>query len=130
MEGDCFEREDLAQRGRISASDLRLIYATNSVEGAIAHIRSKAIGPFGLKRAHAAAFPLARRAWLAGRQHIARCSLLRELHSHLVGAGRGASFTHHIPVPGPAGVAGGIDIATIVRRCHDQHSIAVDVNVG
>jgi hypothetical protein len=34
----------------IAASDLSLIYATDSVEEAIAHIRSKAIEPFGLKR--------------------------------------------------------------------------------
>ena len=39
-----------AERGMISASDLSLIYATDSVEEAIAHIRSKAIEPFGLKR--------------------------------------------------------------------------------
>jgi hypothetical protein len=31
-------------------ADLRLIYATDSIEDAIAHIRSKAIEPFGLKR--------------------------------------------------------------------------------
>src|ERR1700756_5381790 len=40
----------MAERGLISASDLSLIYATDSVEEAIAHIRSKAIEPFGLKR--------------------------------------------------------------------------------
>jgi len=40
----------MAERGMISASDLSLIYATDSVEEAIAHIRSKAIEPFGLKR--------------------------------------------------------------------------------
>jgi uncharacterized protein (TIGR00730 family) len=41
--------EKMAQLGMISRSDLDLIYATDSVEDAIAHIRSKAIGPFGLK---------------------------------------------------------------------------------
>jgi predicted Rossmann-fold nucleotide-binding protein len=40
----------MAQHGMIAAADLRLIYATDSVEEAIAHIRSKAIEPFGLKR--------------------------------------------------------------------------------
>src|SRR6266550_604469 len=40
----------MAQHGMIAASDLSLIYATDSVEEAIAHIRSKAIEPFGLKR--------------------------------------------------------------------------------
>jgi uncharacterized protein (TIGR00730 family) len=40
----------MAQRGMIAATDLRLIYATDSVDEAIAHIRSKAIEPFGLKR--------------------------------------------------------------------------------
>jgi hypothetical protein len=33
----------------ISASDLSLIYATDSVDDAIGHIQSKAIKPFGLK---------------------------------------------------------------------------------
>jgi len=41
--------EQMAQRGKISPSDLHLIFATDSVEEAIAHIRSKTIGPFGLK---------------------------------------------------------------------------------
>jgi uncharacterized protein (TIGR00730 family) len=40
----------MAQRAMISPSDLQLIYATDSVDEAIAHIRSKAIEPFGLKR--------------------------------------------------------------------------------
>jgi uncharacterized protein (TIGR00730 family) len=39
----------MAQRGMIAASDLELIYATDSVDEAIAHIRNKAIEPFGLK---------------------------------------------------------------------------------
>ena len=34
----------------IAASDLSLIYATDSIDEAIAHIRNKAIEPFGLKR--------------------------------------------------------------------------------
>src|SRR6184192_3155448 len=42
--------ETMAQRGMIAASDLKLIYATDSVDEAIAHIRNKAIEPFGLKR--------------------------------------------------------------------------------
>jgi len=42
--------DEMAQRGKISASDLNLIYVTDSVEEAIAHIRSKAIERFGLKR--------------------------------------------------------------------------------
>jgi uncharacterized protein (TIGR00730 family) len=40
----------MEQRGMIAPADLSLIYATDSVEEAIAHIRSKAIEPFGLKR--------------------------------------------------------------------------------
>src|SRR5213083_1687976 len=40
----------MAERGMIAAADLRLIYATDSVDKAIAHIRSKTIEPFGLKR--------------------------------------------------------------------------------
>lgn len=42
--------DKMAQRGTISASDLSLIYTTDSVEEAIAHIQSKAIESFGLKR--------------------------------------------------------------------------------
>ena len=40
----------MAQHGMIAAADLSLIYATDSIEEAIAHIRSKTIEPFGLKR--------------------------------------------------------------------------------
>src|SRR5438552_3708484 len=40
----------MAQYGTISASDLSLIYATDSVDEAIEHIRSKTIEPFGLRR--------------------------------------------------------------------------------
>jgi uncharacterized protein (TIGR00730 family) len=42
--------DQMAQRGMIAATDLSLIYATDSVDEAIAHIRAKAIEPFGLKR--------------------------------------------------------------------------------
>jgi uncharacterized protein (TIGR00730 family) len=42
--------EKIARRATISASDLDLIYATDSVEEAIAHIQSRAIEPFGLRR--------------------------------------------------------------------------------
>lgn len=42
--------QQMAQRGKISSSDLDLIFATDSVEEAIAHIRSKTIAPFGLRR--------------------------------------------------------------------------------
>jgi predicted Rossmann-fold nucleotide-binding protein len=42
--------QEMAQRGKISSEDLKLIYATDSIEEAIAHIRSKAIERFGLKR--------------------------------------------------------------------------------
>jgi hypothetical protein len=49
--------EKMAQRAMIAPSDLRLIYATDSVEKAVEHIRSKTIEPFGLKRvAHARRF--------------------------------------------------------------------------
>jgi uncharacterized protein (TIGR00730 family) len=43
--------EKMAQRAMIAPSDLSLIYATDSVEKAVEHIRSKAIEQFGLKRA-------------------------------------------------------------------------------
>jgi uncharacterized protein (TIGR00730 family) len=42
--------ETMAQRGMIAARDLSLIYATDSVDEAVAHIRAKAIEPFGLTR--------------------------------------------------------------------------------
>ena len=41
--------EKMAKIGTVSPSDLQLIYTTDSVEEAIAHIRSKAIEPFGLR---------------------------------------------------------------------------------
>jgi uncharacterized protein (TIGR00730 family) len=41
--------EKMAKAGMISSADLGLIYATDSVEDAIAHIRSHAIEPFGVK---------------------------------------------------------------------------------
>jgi uncharacterized protein (TIGR00730 family) len=41
--------DKMARAGMISVSDLDLIYATDSVEDAVAHIRSKAIEPFGLR---------------------------------------------------------------------------------
>jgi len=40
----------MAQSRMIAHADLSLIHATNSVEEAIARIRSKTIEPFGLKR--------------------------------------------------------------------------------
>ena len=40
----------MAQRSMIADADLKLIYATDSIDEAIAHIRSKAIESFGLKR--------------------------------------------------------------------------------
>jgi uncharacterized protein (TIGR00730 family) len=42
--------DKMAHHHMISDSDLSLIYLTDSVEEAIAHIRNKAIEPFGLKR--------------------------------------------------------------------------------
>src|SRR5215217_102578 len=42
--------EKMARHRMIAEADLRLIYATDSVEEAIAHIQAKAIEPFGLKR--------------------------------------------------------------------------------
>jgi uncharacterized protein (TIGR00730 family) len=41
--------EKMATAGMISHEDLDLIYATDSVDEAIAHIRAKAIEPFGLR---------------------------------------------------------------------------------
>jgi uncharacterized protein (TIGR00730 family) len=41
--------DKMAQRGMVAATDLSLIYATDSVDEAVAHIRAKAIESFGLK---------------------------------------------------------------------------------
>src|SRR5438876_12220249 len=53
-----------------------------------------------------------------------------ERHSRVIGAGLGASLTHPIRVPSPAGVANGIDVGTIVRRSCDRHAIPVNIDVG
>lgn len=41
--------QKMARLGTISPRDLELVYATDSVEDAISHIRKKALTPFGLK---------------------------------------------------------------------------------
>src|SRR2546428_6548463 len=64
------------------------------------------------------------------RRSNVRTPLLTETHSCIIRAGRAASFTHPIGVASPAGVAGGIGIGTIVRRCHDQDGIAVNIDLG
>jgi Citrate synthase, C-terminal domain len=53
-----------------------------------------------------------------------------EIHGHSVRAGLGSSVTHLIHEASLAGSAGGIVIRTIVWRCRDHISIAVDVHVG
>ena len=42
----------------------------------------------------------------------------------------GCSFTHLVHEASLAGGAGGVVIQTIVRRCRDHNSIAVDVDIG
>src|SRR5207247_9364576 len=56
--------QKMAQRAMISPQDSSLIFATDSVEEAIAHIRSRAIEPFGLKRVQHARRPFP---WLGER---------------------------------------------------------------
>ena len=56
--------------------------------------------------------------------------LRREIHSHRIGAALGSSFTHLIHEASLAGGAGRVVIQTIVRRCGDHNSIAVDVDIG
>jgi len=41
--------DKMAKIGMIAETDLNLIYATDSIDDAIAHIREKTIAPFGLK---------------------------------------------------------------------------------
>jgi uncharacterized protein (TIGR00730 family) len=41
--------QKMAHSGMIAASDLELVYATDSVEDAITHIQNKSIGAFGLR---------------------------------------------------------------------------------
>src|SRR5438876_10385809 len=60
---------------------------------------------------------------------LAQWALLPEPHGHLVGAGRGARFTHLIGVPGPTSVTGGINIGARVRYRRDHNSIAVDIDI-
>jgi hypothetical protein len=43
--------DKMAKAGMIAPSDLELVHATDSVDDAIAHIRSHAIEPFGLPAA-------------------------------------------------------------------------------
>lgn len=43
--------DKMAKAGMIAPSDLELVHATGSVDDAIAHIRSHAIEPFGLRAA-------------------------------------------------------------------------------
>jgi uncharacterized protein (TIGR00730 family) len=43
--------QKMSREGTISPADLELVYATDSVDEAITHLREKAIGPFGLKPA-------------------------------------------------------------------------------
>jgi hypothetical protein len=43
--------DKMAKAGMIASSDLELVHATDSVDDAIAHIRSHAIEPFGLPAA-------------------------------------------------------------------------------
>ena len=50
--------EKMARAGTISRTDLDLIHATDSVEDALAHIREKAIKPFGLQRREPRGLPL------------------------------------------------------------------------
>lgn len=57
----------MARRNMIADADLQLIFATDSVEAAVAHIRTKAIEPFGLR-------PVAHRRrpffWLGEREYV------------------------------------------------------------
>jgi hypothetical protein len=55
--------DKMAQHAMIAPADLKLIYATDSVDEAIEHIRSKTIEPFGLKRTR----PRRHFAWLGER---------------------------------------------------------------
>lgn len=54
--------QKMARQGMISPPDLSLIYATDSVDDAIEHLRQKAIEPFGLKRVTRRSLP-----WLGER---------------------------------------------------------------
>jgi uncharacterized protein (TIGR00730 family) len=54
--------EKMARAGTISPPDVKLVYATDSVEDAIEHIRTSTIEPFGLKRVARSHYP-----WLGER---------------------------------------------------------------
>jgi uncharacterized protein (TIGR00730 family) len=68
--------QKMADEGMINSADLDLIFATDSIEEAIAHIREKAITPFGLKLVVRRHLP-----WLGERAISPR------------GGGRGAAFS-------------------------------------
>jgi hypothetical protein len=55
--------EKMARLGTIAPADLSLVYVTDSVAEAIAHIQEKAIAPFGLKRIVRRSLP-----WLGERE--------------------------------------------------------------
>jgi uncharacterized protein (TIGR00730 family) len=63
--------EKMARTGMIAAVDLNLLYATDSVDAAIEHIRSKGIEPFGLRRVAQRHLP-----WL-GERGLTRTSVRR-----------------------------------------------------
>src|SRR5438876_642551 len=56
--------------------------------------------------------------------------LMPEGHGYVIGARPGPSFAHPIHILSLAGVAGGIIILSVVRRCRDQYAVAIDVDVG
>ena len=62
--------DKMAKAGMIAPSDLELVHATDSVDDAIAHIRSHAIEPFGLPRRSTSAASLA----LVGRSRFTSAS--------------------------------------------------------
>src|SRR5262245_45121136 len=55
---------------------------------------------------------------------------MSEIHSQIVRAVPGCSFTHFIHEANLAGRAGGVVILPIVRRCRDHISVPVHVHVG
>jgi hypothetical protein len=75
--------EKMARLGMISPADIKLVFATDSVDEAIEHIRQRAVEPFGLKR-------VARRnwRWMGERGLPDLTELLKAKHRELAGLAR------------------------------------------
>jgi hypothetical protein len=78
--------QKMAQSGMISPSDIDLVFATDSVDEAIEHIRRRAIEPFGLKRVERRNWR-----WMGERGLPDPLKRLKEKHRELTELARGTT---------------------------------------